>query len=108
VGMWLGSAWSGEEEARREGWLLTLALARTDGGMTFSGPNACRGSMKEVRILAHFLHSAAHQGQKRESPTWVAWTSQRGTAGTDLHAIDDGRGLLIPMAAGWAGALSEP
>ncbi len=42
-----------------EGLLLTLALARTDGGMTFSGANACRGSTKEDRILPHFLHSAA-------------------------------------------------
>jgi hypothetical protein len=39
------------------GW-LTLALARTDGGMILSGPKACRGSMKEERILPHFLHSA--------------------------------------------------
>jgi hypothetical protein len=59
---------------------LTLAFARTDGGMTLSGLKACRGSTKEVRILPHFLHS---------------------------DAIDDGRGLLIPMAAGWAGALSK-
>jgi hypothetical protein len=42
----------------------TLALARTEGGMTLSGPNACRGSMKEDRILPHFLHSAGHAGQQ--------------------------------------------
>ncbi len=41
-----------------DGCWLTLALARTEGGMTFSGPNACLGSMNEVRILPHFLHSA--------------------------------------------------
>jgi hypothetical protein len=35
-----------------------LALARTEGGMTFSGLKAWRGSTKEARILPHFLHSA--------------------------------------------------
>jgi hypothetical protein len=48
-------------ELEGAGWLaglLTLALARTDGGMILSGPKACRGSMKEERILPHFLHSA--------------------------------------------------
>lgn len=36
----------------------TLALARTEGGIILSGPKACRGSIKDVRILPHFLHSA--------------------------------------------------
>lgn len=35
-----------------------MALASTEGGMILSGPKACRGSIKEVRILPHFLHSA--------------------------------------------------
>ena len=40
------------------GWVLsTLALDRISGGMTLSGPNDCRGSTKEARILAAFLHS---------------------------------------------------
>lgn len=42
----------------RNGSELTLAFARTDGGMTFSGPNDWRGSMNEVKIFPHFLHSA--------------------------------------------------
>lgn len=37
---------------------LAFAEARTAGGMTLSGPNAWRGSMKDVRIFPHFLHSA--------------------------------------------------
>jgi hypothetical protein len=63
--VWLGGwSWRGEGGAtgcEGAGWLaclLTLALARTDGGMILSGPKACRGSMKEERILPHFLHSA--------------------------------------------------
>lgn len=40
---------------------LTFALASTDGGMTLSGPKACRGSTKAARILPHFLHSARFQ-----------------------------------------------
>jgi hypothetical protein len=34
-----------------------LAFARTEGGMTLSGPNDCLGSTKEARIRPHFLHS---------------------------------------------------
>jgi hypothetical protein len=37
--------------------LRTFALARTDGGMILSGPNACRGSTNDARILPVFLHS---------------------------------------------------
>jgi hypothetical protein len=36
----------------------TFAFASTEGGMILSGPKACRGSTKEVRIFPHFLHSA--------------------------------------------------
>lgn len=39
---------------------LTFAPARISGGMTLSGPKACLGSTKEVKILAAFLHSPAH------------------------------------------------
>jgi hypothetical protein len=48
------------------GSFLTLAFARTDGGMTLSGLKACRGSTKEVRILPHFLHSAIFNVSKEE------------------------------------------
>ncbi len=34
-----------------------LALRRTSGGMTLSGPNACLGSMKEARMRLAFLDS---------------------------------------------------
>jgi len=34
-----------------------LALARIEGGIILSGPNACEGSMKDARIRPHFLHS---------------------------------------------------
>lgn len=70
--------------------------------MTFSGPNACRGSMKEDRILPHFLHSAVLlRGQPvargcSQRPG-QAWQHPRGPR-MNLHAIDDGRGLLMPMA----------
>lgn len=47
--------------------LRTLALLRICGGMTLSGPKACRGSTKDARILPAFLHSPAggqlHVGQ---------------------------------------------
>ena len=59
---------------KKKGWaerrecdsFLTLAFARTDGGMTLSGLKACRGSMKEVRILPHFLHSAIFSVSREE------------------------------------------
>lgn len=35
--------------------------------MTFSGPKACRGLMKDERILPHFLHSAIHGERNRVS-----------------------------------------
>jgi hypothetical protein len=41
--------------------LLAFAEARTAGGMTLSGPNAWRGSMKAARIFPHFLHSATRE-----------------------------------------------
>jgi hypothetical protein len=40
---------------------LTFALARISGGMTLSGPKACFGSTKEVKIFAAFLHSPVHE-----------------------------------------------
>lgn len=46
----------------------TLAFARTEGGMILSGPKAWRGSMKEVRILPHFLHSAVDGQHRLEGP----------------------------------------
>jgi hypothetical protein len=45
--------------------------------MTFSGPNACRGSMKEARIFPHFLHSA-------RSPT---------VSGAQREVLEAARGL---------------
>ena len=43
----------------RERASRTFAFARTDGGMILSGPNDCRGSTKDARILPVFLHSPA-------------------------------------------------
>lgn len=37
----------------------TFALLRISGGMTLSGPKACRGSTKDARIFPAFLHSPA-------------------------------------------------
>lgn len=85
-----------------------LALARMLGGMTFSGPKAWRGLMKEERILPHFLHSAV-DAEKRSCQRvlrrgWTRIGRERGREGAgmgieghDLHAIDDGRGLLMPI-----------
>lgn len=60
---------------------LTFADSRTDGGMTLSGPKACRGSMKEARIFPHFLHSARRRVTFRQSVSfqllpggqWLGW-----------------------------------
>ena len=43
--------------------LPTFAFPRTDGGMTLSGPNDCRGSTNDARILPAFLHSPALSDQ---------------------------------------------
>lgn len=51
--------------SRRGG--LAFAEARTAGGMTLSGPNAWRGSMKDVKIFPHFLHSAVWAGISSQS-----------------------------------------
>jgi len=56
--------------------------------MILSGPKDCLGSTKEVKILPHFLHSAV-EGQL------TAWGS--GLTEEDVHAIDDGSGLWIPI-----------
>lgn len=40
----------------------TFACARMCGGMILSAPKACFGSIKEVKIFAHFLHSAGERG----------------------------------------------
>lgn len=53
-----------------------LALARMEGGMTFSGPKAWRGLIKDVRILLHFLHSAATSRRDRVS----RWSCEAGRA----------------------------
>ncbi len=81
--------------------------------MTFSGENACRGSTKEDRILPHFLHSAAmgvsqlrDMGGRRRRQAWGG-QSARGRVGLNVHAIDDGRGLLRPMAVRWVGVTVE-
>lgn len=81
----------------------TLAFASTDGGITLSGPKACLGSMKEARILPHFLHSAGHRrvrlsdSAKRRGVAGSG-SGQHGNPGdTNLHESDDGRGLLIPI-----------
>ena len=67
---WSGRTISGCSRRRGVMWFLTLAFARTDGGMTFSGPKAWRGSIKEARIFPHFLHSAMPPGKlARALPT---------------------------------------
>lgn len=68
----------------------TLAFASTDGGITLSGPKACLGSMKEARILPHFLHSAGYKrvrlsdSAKRRELRGRALDST-GTPGTRTH-----------------------
>lgn len=93
---------------------LTFADSRTDGGMTLSGPKACRGSMKEARILPHFLHSArrgygvssvlfrftgSHVGNclKEKAGLGCAGGEKAGVVLRYLHDSDDGRGLLMPI-----------
>lgn len=50
----------GRRQKRAAAWETpTFAFASTDGGMILSGPNACRGSTKDARILPVFLHSPA-------------------------------------------------
>lgn len=46
---------------------LTFAFARICGGMILSGPKACRGSTKEVRILPAFVHSPVAVGEQRSA-----------------------------------------
>ena len=48
---------SGREQCASD--VGTFAFARISGGMILSGPKACRGSTKDARILAAFLHSPA-------------------------------------------------
>lgn len=65
--------------------------------MTLSGPNACLGSTKDVKIFAAFLHSPV---QRAVSISRRCRTRLRGSGllelGKDLLPIDDGSGLLIP------------
>lgn len=54
--------------------------------MTLSGPNACRGSMKDARIRPHFLHSPVVD-------LLAADGEDGGVCGYALR-IDEGSGLL--------------
>jgi hypothetical protein len=71
--------------------------------MILSGPNACRGSTNDAKILPAFLHSPA--GRQRR---------HRHTMAASRHSllIDDGRGLLMEngiatAALGISGAVGE-
>jgi hypothetical protein len=56
--------------------------------MTLSGPKACLGSMKEAKILPHFLHSAEKDsGQHKTKQVIIC---------INLPAREDGSGLCIP------------
>jgi hypothetical protein len=68
-------------------FLLTFALAKIAGGMILSGPKACRGSMKDARILPAFLHSPAPHQYFCETSVWLR---------IDLLLMEEGIGLLIP------------
>lgn len=71
-------------EMKMYSFARTFAFARTDGGMTLSGPKACRGSTKDARILPVFLHSAvveksvSHSENSSRSPSWTYTSSKRG------------------------------
>jgi hypothetical protein len=67
----------------------TFAPPKTAGGMILSGPKACRGSIKEDKILAHFLHSAV--------AVVSSWSTSQPDEWEYSHAIDDGRGLWRPI-----------
>lgn len=76
--------------------------------MILSGPNDCRGSINDDKILPHFLHSAVGGGVSYWSrQTAGGRIGATGTLGPNLHAIDDGKGLLIPMAAAGVSKLLE-
>ena len=51
------------EERKMKRRTRAFAFARTAGGMILSGPNDCRGSTKEARILPAFSHSSVTHGQ---------------------------------------------
>jgi hypothetical protein len=86
-----------EEEASR-----TFAFARTDGGMILSGPNDCRGSTKDARILPVFLHSPAQCVSQPSDvtaaglaePQWSFPTQPIAVRDSDLLLMDEGSGLL--------------
>lgn len=60
--------------------------------MILSGPKACRGSMKEARIFAAFLHSP------EEAVSWMAHkiAGERTSRGRYILLIEEGSGLCIP------------
>ena len=88
---------------------LTLAFARTDGGMTLSGLKACRGSTKEVRILPHFLHSAIFSVSREERrattmDTSVAYCANRLARNGREQLTRHGRGKGVVDTHGyWVG-----
>lgn len=61
-----------------------FALDRIEGGMTLSGPKACRGLMKDERIFAHFLHSAVGREEirNRESVFYILIRQKSARSGT--------------------------
>jgi hypothetical protein len=73
--------------------------------MILSGPKACRGSINEVRILPHFLHSAVDNPQlanivRAEGPQAVegrAPTAAPEESQRNVQAIEEGSGLFIPI-----------
>lgn len=99
-----------------------LALERTDGGMILSGPKACRGLMNDVRILPHFLHSAVQKKKNKSVSSFIksyrkllcSWRSkaaERANLNSNqnhLHAMEAGRGLLMPIVSGVACARRSP
>ena len=62
-----------------------FALLRIWGGMTLSGPKACRGSTKDARIFAACIHSPAIDQLDLDE-----------VVSGYVLLIDEGRGLLIP------------
>lgn len=63
----------------------TFALARIEGGMTFSGPRGCRGSMKELRIFPHFAHSAGRVYGQRDNSRWSSGKAGEGKRSLTRH-----------------------
>jgi hypothetical protein len=63
--------------------------------MTLSGPKACLGSTKDVKILAAFLHSPIHMGEGFGLAGGAARQLRGSGHGRSGHILlkDDGSGL---------------